>query len=712
MKFSISSARVALLASALSGVSANAPIWAQQNPTAAPAPAPRLIAVESEDVGTLPQTLSSAAAISLGASSADLEAVPASRAALLNWVAGGGVVFLHTDAARAFGYQTVVAREGNPRVAGQLYGRARAALPWAAHPLLHTDARAARPNDVFDLPGVETVFYTLRAGDHLVVNHPAGTPLLEVSDLAANAARPLYAAAIAPYGRGWAVFTPDSVDQRRGDGAAFARNLLTLLPQSAGAPSPYVGVSQSAAADATLRSALDEALAGGSSSALPAFGTTGNVPNPAAGPAPIPNGTDVPVAVEITPGAVNANPNPNPPVAVSAATSPVILMRREQATALRASLATDEANTRALLAARVALLRGDFAAANAALRGARESAETAFVAATIAASAASDVSLASPDRAVAARDAATFFNQAATVRATNNNGGASTNALGVEAAQLRAWSQQFARVANVFALEPPLVQVVGAGEGAITVRFYQNDASVPLVVPGATLLANTRIFGWRTDREEILLFPTPELYLNYRRAAGLNRQNVPLPSATGGDVIGQRILMLAIPASPQLARAPGGQLRVLGARTTSLNLLARLHSYALLGAWLDGGGRVPAWFALGLETVADAVLNGDASVTASGQILQNTAQVGGLLSPAQFESAGENNGIALAQSAALVNYFYRVSGPGRVTEVVARLGAGQNTDDALQEVTGADQITLFRAWRDAQFGPQRFPNAG
>ena len=720
MKFFASSARIALLTSAL--LAASSSTKAQQ-PQLAPAPAAAgsLAIVEADDVAILPQTLARRGAISLGASSADLDDNPRARAALVAWVANGGVVFLHTDAARIFGYQTVVAREGNPRVAGQLEGRARAALPWGAHPLLETDARGTRAGDAFDLPGVGTVFYSLRAGDHLVVSHPAGTPLLEVTDLVADTARPLYAAAIAPFGRGWAVFTPDSVDQRRADGAAFARNLLTLVPSTGATASPWVGIPQNALSGAALRNALDEALAGSSAPALPAFGTgAGMMDN---GAAPIP-GADVPVAVEVTPGVgtpATANPataNPataNPaganvggvpiPAAPRAATVPVILMRRAQATALRAALGTNEATVSAILTSRAALLRGDLATANASLGGAREGAETALVAGSVAAAAADDVTLASPSRAAAARDAAALFERAATVPA--RTAATTPTALGVSAAQLRGWSAEFARLSRIFALEPPLAQTVGAGVGAITVRFYENDGATPLVLPGAALLANTRVFGWRTDREEVLLFPTPELYLNYRRAAGLNQQNVPLADGVAGDVFGQRVLMLAVPANPQLARGPNGQLRVLGARTTSLTLLARLHAYALLGAWVGENPRIPTWFTLGLETVADGVLNGEVSAGPFGQTLQNTAQLGGLLSPAQFESNAQSD-IALAQSAALVSYFYRVSGPGRVAEVVARWGSGQNPDAAFEDVTGADQITFFRAWRDAQFGAQRF----
>ena len=41
------------------------------------------------------------------------------------------------------------------------------------------------------------------------------------------------------------------------------------------------------------------------------------------------------------------------------------------------------------------------------------------------------------------------------------------------------------------------------------------------------------------DGQEILLFPTPAIYQNYRATAGLEQQNVPLPAAALGDVRGR-----------------------------------------------------------------------------------------------------------------------------------------------------------------------------
>jgi hypothetical protein len=85
--------------------------------------------------------------------------------------------------------------------------------------------------------GVQIVYYQLDPGDALVVEHPAATPLLTVTDLAAYNDEPLYAAAIAPFGHGWAVFSPRLIEQDRADGATFAQNLIRLIRSVA--PSPY-----------------------------------------------------------------------------------------------------------------------------------------------------------------------------------------------------------------------------------------------------------------------------------------------------------------------------------------------------------------------------------------------------------------------------------------------------------------------------------------
>jgi hypothetical protein len=715
-------------------------------------------------------------AVSLRAGEEAFTENAAARDALLAWVRGGGVVFLHTGAARAFGFVTVEARAGSNQVAGQLFGRARAALPFGSHPLLMESGPALggggaprRPNsDPTLLPGVNVVFYEMQPGDHLVESHPAGTPLLQVADLAANVNAPLFASAIAPFGRGWAIFTPDSVDQRRGDGATFARNLLNFVSPARGGRVVPQWVSVPArvvenGAATELRQALLQSLRVPSSPALPALGTT-----------PAPNAA--PVAEEINPqnralGVAPVRPPARPPAAPAPVAPPQngvgnadgnaagegdaegalaetdqtgLVLTRAEATSYAALLArggqgADAASN--LLQARLALSRGDAPAATRALEVTEgllpNSAEVALWRGLILAGTAQEVNQPSPVRARLLGDAARQLEIAAEATsllpaaggggggaggiggAGGNGNGAMDMAMmmgpnigGIPTATIGELAVRFGQIAQVFALEPPLVQQFGIGDAAITVRAVASDTSLRLVIPSAQALANARNFGWRGDREEILLFPTPDSFLVYRQALGLNTATVPLPAGGVGDVVGQRILMVAVPALPVVQAGPNGGTRIVATRNASGNILARLHSYVLLNALDEGGANVPAWLQLGIENLVNGVIAGDPQFVLAGQSLAQAAQAGGLLTPDQFSLGAELNPLAQAQAAAILTFFYNEHGAGGVVETLQRLGAGQTPDEAVQATTGGDVATLFQNWRTAQFGIAPFPNGG
>ena len=710
----------ATLGVALLGAS---PVLAQTNSTDTPAlPAQTLAAVVAVDANTLanlPALLPRAGAVSLGVYAADLDANPAAREALLNYVRGGGTVFLHTDAARLFGYRTVAAREGTARLAGQLYGRARAAVPFGAVPLLWDDGKAGIRGPA-RTPGINTVFYTLRAGDDLVVDHPAGTPLLQVVDLASPLNRPLYAAAIAPFGAGWAVFTPDIVDARRADGAAFARNLLKLVGNSR-----YVGVPQAAITSGNVLPALSEALSrgAGTSAPLPGLGAD-NIATAREGTM---NGA--PVARDGAPnggatnnGAMNGGATNTVGDGAGATRGPILMLTRSEAAAIGMALRDDPARrgaaALAILRARVALLNGDFDAANAQLalaeRAAPQAGEIPFLRGALALGGLGYSSnLSSMQRAQSANLAANSFASASRARPffyTSAPGATGANASAfygdVSASQLDALGAQINRLSQVLALEPPLSRVVGNGVSAVTIRFFEGETSLPFVERAVAALANSNPFGWSVDGQEILLFPTPAIYQNYRAAADLNQQNVPLPAAAVGDVIDNRIFMVSIPPARPIQRLPNGQVQVLPLRATSAALLARFEAYALLQAYIgEGGARVPAWMALGLEVLADVTVNGDTQTANFNDQLQRFAAAGGLLAPNQFNrQIGDSDALAQGQSLALIRYFYAQFGAGRVAETVQRLGAGESIDDALRATTGLSEIEFFRAWREAQFG--------
>ena len=691
------------------------------------AKAASVLLVDADNVAGLPDLVERAGAISLGVYAADLDKNPAARDALIDYVRSGGTVFLHTDAARVFGYRTVGAREGTARLAGQLYGRARAAVPFGTVPLLFDNSVPTR--GAVRAPGVNRVFYTMRAGDDLVVDHPNGTPLLQVTDLASPTQQPLYAAAIAPFGAGWAVFTPDTIDTRRADGAAFARNLLKLVGESR-----YVGVPQAdiVSGDGLLQS-LSDAITG-TNPALPALGMTNGVGNGMAG-----NGDDVPVAREGTMtdapiardnGMVMGNDNGTTagadavtdarPGAAMRADGPVLMLTRNEARSLGAALQDDPAGrgaaALALLRARVALLNGDGRVAaqqiELSARLAPVAGDVQFLNGVVALQ---NVVGGNGVNGVNGINRAQFANVAANAFA--QAGGAAPyfaqapGVAGVEygditGAQLNDLGAQLNRFSQVLSLEPPLTRIVGNGASAITIRYFAGDTALPFVELAAGKLANSAAFGWSLDGQEILLFPTPALYARYRAASGLNVQNTPLPPTAFGDVVDGRILMVSIPAGRPVVPLGNGQVRVLPLVSTSASLLARFEAYALLDGYVgDGGGRVPSWMALGLATLVETEVNGNANSIRYDEELRRLGGVGGLLTPAQFDSQlGESSLLAQAQATALMTYFYAQFGPGRVAETVQRLGAGQNVDDALMATTGFDQAGFFRAWSNAQFG--------
>ena len=669
-----------------------------------------VVNVNADNLANLPALLGRAGAVSLGVYAADLDRNPAARDALINYVGQGGTVFLHTDAARLFGYRTVAARETTAQQVGQLYGRARAAVPFGTVPLLwNNEATSAR--GAVRAPGINSVFYILRAGDDLVVDHPAGTPLLQV---AGTGNSPLYAAAIAPYGAGFAVFTPDFIDQTRGDGAAFARNLLKLVGGSR-----YVGVPQSAIVSGDgLLPALANALqnAGGQSAPLPGFGT------------------DVPVARE---GAMTGTPTANTqnnPIANGAPNGammnptqqgPVLLLTRGEASAFGAALQNDPQNrgatALAILRARVALLNDNPQLAQSELAIAERLAPNAgdipFLRGVAATASSGFLGATSIERARSANVAANSFAAASRVQSlfsgtsngANNNPTANNFYGDIASGQLGALGAQINRFSQVLAVEPPLSRVFGNGASAITVRYFEGDTSLPFIATAVNALTSSELFRDSIDGQEILLFPTPALYQNYRATAGLQATTVPLAAAQLGDVVDGRILMVTVPAARPAVIGPGGVPRIFPLRPTSANLLARFEAYALLDSYAgEGGGRVPAWMRLGLSTLADLTVNGDTVSAQYNEELRRYASLNALLSPRQFDAQiGDASLLAQAQSTQLVRYFYAQFGGGRFAETVQRIGAGQSVDDALLATTGLNEAGLFRAWSDAQFGAFR-----
>ena len=703
-----------------------------------------ILNVGADNLANVSALLGRAGAVSLGATAADLDQNPAARDALLDYVGQGGTLFLHTDAARLFGYRTVAARETTAQQVGQLYGRARAAVPFGTVPLLwgggaNTARGAARA------PGINQVFYTLRAGDDLVVDHPAGTPLLQVSG-AANP--PLYAAAIAPYGAGFAVFTPNFIDQSRGDGAAFARNLLKLVGGSR-----YVGVPQAAIASGDgLLEALARAVQNGDaqSAALPGLGSDLPLARPAVNgannAAPIASNNQNAPGAANEPGAANQAQVMDQAASAPPDLGPVLLLTRGEARAFGGALQNDPqgrgAVALAILRARVALLNGDARSAEVQLtladKLAPNTGEVQFLRGAAAVAGAGLVGSNSIDRATSANLAANafaaagrtrpFFNFATITNSVGGNVAGNAGGTGIEGAdvtragtlffddiagaQFNSVGAQLNRFAQVLALEPPLSRTVGNDASAVTIRYFGGDTALPFIERAVADLTRSPLFSGSIDGQEILLFPTPALYQNYRARAGLDRQNVPLPAAALGDVVDGRILMVSIPATRAVSVGPNGVPRILPLRATSANVLSRFEAYALLESYVgEGNARTPSWMTLGLSTLADLAVNGDTVSVGFDQELRRYATINQLLAPRQFDGQlGQTSQLALAQSTAIMRYFYAQFGAGRVAETVQRIGAGQSVDDALIATTGLDELGLFRAWRSAQFVGLNLPN--
>ena len=212
--------------------------------------------------------------LNLDVRAADLEAARATKP-LQAWVRRGGIVVLHTNAAQAFGFQTVQARERTFDRAGQKWGRGGNALPFGGSPLLLGGRSASRIGQTDGVPGVRTVFYQLDSGDALIQNvGTAGVPLLRVQDNTApekRGAEPtLYAAAMRRYGVGWALFVPRTIEARA-DGALFQSNLQNFIVEASAGKwlslpvsalgSAYAAASQKRKVDwQSLREALRPAL--------------------------------------------------------------------------------------------------------------------------------------------------------------------------------------------------------------------------------------------------------------------------------------------------------------------------------------------------------------------------------------------------------------------------------------------------------------------
>lgn len=691
-------------------------------PAAAPGGGAQILEVGEDDVASLRNlnTSGRANAVSLSVSLAVLQADNAALQSLQSWVQNGGVVFLHTDAAQLFGYQTVPARESDNRLAGQLFGRAVAALPFGANPLLWSSSSGAAL-DGQSLPqlGIQTVYYQMQAGDQLVVSHPAGTPLLRVTDLAMPGGQTLYAAAIAPYGSGWAVFTPRLVEQPRADGAAFIRNIVLLANGGGNSVFAPLGQGMAPAASRVFFVGLPASLIenatqaeGGNYSALVAAWDKATKRDPA-----------------------SAMMQPNVPII--AETEPRLIVTAQEAGALRAVLgaaALDGGGTRAqaalaLLRARLELQRNDLNAARTWLETAGTlapgAAEVLLWQGVWSAASSENLLLASPVRgrfladAVAdwrrAQNAVALLPAGSTPNASNAaaNGAAGANDAGatisgVPAQTLQNWIAAATRAGELTLAEPPLVTPIGGANRVVLLRHFPDDPTLRTALPTGALLAQADEFlGANLDVEEILIFPNDRYYQQYSQAAHIGSNQVTFsPLADRGNVIGNRILMVSqITVPVLLSPGPPPIYAPLGQAVPAV--IARLHAQVLLHAIAQDGAQVPAWMQLGLMSLSNIAVTSRLGNDSVSDALSKTVQVNGLLAPEQFENVNlgaDKTGLPEEQARRLMLFFYARFGAGAVIETLQRIGSGQDAEDALIATTELGQTEFFIAWRDAEFG--------
>lgn len=669
-----------------------------------------------------PESLDRAGAVSLDVSQSALGEENVGD--LREWVRGGGVVFLHTDAARLFGYTTVEAREGTPRQGGQLFGRALAALPYTSHPLLWNDGRggnAAPAPGASASAGVRLVFYRLRAGDHLVVQHPAAVPLLRVTDLAAPNPRPLFAAAIAPYGRGWAVFTPFSIDSSRADGALLSRNFAALARSSGlarRAAGPFAGAANGGAANRGIDVRADApaellwaGVPAGALEAAAARLSTGRVDA-----ASIVQMCDEALGVAPDDAALNpaadtaATAEANGDAAAPAEDEPVLIAAQSEVAALRQAAAGEGPTPRVLAAlclmrARLALQRSDLEGAgrwvSAAQRRAPEAAEVSLWRGALLSAQAEPIRQSSRRRADLWSQCAQAWGDSA--RQPLLLGG---DEVAPSRGALASWAQGAQLASQLSAVEPPLVGTLGAGASSVTVRYYPNDPTLKLAVPfGAWLSGSAQRFGWRVEDEEILIFPSPDLYQAYRAASGLTSTASINPLGRFGDIQGERILMISQSTIIVPIPLANGQVRFVPLGTAVPSVLARLHALLLVNALAEDGAQIPNWMTLGLNGLAATSAVNTGTTTGGGfgtpLFLNQFARANLLLGPEQFESVpstGEQTSIAEAQASNMMAVFYARFGAGALVETLQRIGDGQNVDDALQAATGQSEEQFFLAW--------------
>ncbi|MCC7493667.1 MAG: hypothetical protein IT204_15030 [Fimbriimonadaceae bacterium] len=165
--------------------------------------------VPAGDLAALQRALGERSTAAIWTSLATAAVDRATLTRLQDWVERGGTLWVETDLARSFGFQTAAVTARERWVHGR---RAAPRGAWAA------------------LGQVDDAYGEVAVEGHLVTAHPNAVPLLQVHDPAVAYPARRYLAALLPWGRGQVVVRPRRFAAVRADGAAFEASLRAALP--------------------------------------------------------------------------------------------------------------------------------------------------------------------------------------------------------------------------------------------------------------------------------------------------------------------------------------------------------------------------------------------------------------------------------------------------------------------------------------------------
>lgn len=627
---------------------------------------------------------------------------------LIEWVQKGGIIWLHTDVAQLFGFRTV----SSPM---DLLGKAKPAMPWAAHPLTQ---------------GVRKVFYRLSPAGVLVTGHPQGVMLMRVADSPVPRSQPLFVVATAEVGNGVALFAPPEFSQRRAEGLQFYNNLQKFFagePATDRVPSgEWAKVFEQWQKVASKRNLPEvkeplsivtayahlwmgrllhrklnktkDALA-----ELEKAATANNqIPEVYAALSDVYTSLDdkdraalaKQRAEELAKSGRERTPDAHP-------TAGLLLTEGElkQLVQLADAVSGGSEDRRKELGAMLTTLTGrvwyqasfnptnrTFDLTNAetlfteALRQHPTSRHALFWFGALRVTQGLEPRQPSPQRAARFQDAVRLWQEFLKARGDAQDE-PKDNAF-PSPDQLSAWGDGLKVEITRLSLEPPDFHY--DPRSGLIVRYLRSPDTGWQEFAGnlQAVIANAAHWGLRVEDPELLIFPTDAAYQQYRL---LTKRSFPEfgPNAPI-DVSGEVILSKPQPNQAFLSIARRNEYR---------KILSHFFGHVVVTAWTEGGPDVPAWLT---EGVASG-LSGDLNTRA---ILQQAVRQGLLLRWNDLQSAPlQPSELFYAQSQEMVAFLTRIgSQRGGIVRMLQLVGMGVRPDEALMEVTGMTPEQFMRAW--------------